>query len=133
MTYSTEQRNILLSFLSENPDKMFSAKQIEAVLSGKGISKSAIYRNISALEAENKIRRCTKAGSRETLFQFYDCNECRSHIHLSCSKCGKIFHLKNSQAELLVNALEQAEGFKINKAESTLIGLCKKCSRTGEL
>ena len=35
INYSTEQRNSLLSFLSENPDKMFSAKQVELALSGK--------------------------------------------------------------------------------------------------
>lgn len=73
MIYSTEQRNILLSFLSENPDKMFSARQIESGLAGKGISKSAIYRNLAELEAEEKIRRCSKPGSREMFYQFYDC------------------------------------------------------------
>lgn len=128
MIYSTEQRNILLSFLSENPDKMFSAKQIESGLAGKGISKSAIYRNLAELEAEEKIRRCSKPGSREMFYQFYDCQACRSHIHLSCSKCGKIFHMEDSQAQRLISALEQAEGFEINKGESTLIGVCRECA-----
>jgi len=42
INYSTEQRNSLLSFLSENPDKMFSAKQVELALSGKEISKTIL-------------------------------------------------------------------------------------------
>lgn len=128
MIYSTEQRNILLSFLSKNPDKMFSVKQIESGLSGKGISKSAIYRNLAELETEEKIRRCSKAGSREMFYQFYDCQVCRSHIHLSCSKCGKIFHMEDENAQKLILELEQAEGFEINRGESTLIGICKECS-----
>lgn len=128
MIYSTEQRNILLSFLSKNPDKMFSVKQIESGLAGKGISKSAIYRNLAELELEEKIRRCSKSGSREMFYQFYDCQVCRSHIHLSCSKCGKIFHMEDKNAQKLILELEQTEGFEINKGESTLIGICKECS-----
>ncbi len=127
MIYSTEQRNILLSFLSENPDKIFSVKQIESGLAGKGISKSAIYRNLAELESEEKIRRCSKSGSREMFYQFYDCQVCRSHIHLSCSKCGRIFHMEDENAKRLILVLEQTEGFEINKGESTLIGICKKC------
>lgn len=127
MVYSTEQRNILLSFLSKNPDKIFSVKQIESGLSGKGISKSAIYRNLAELESEEKIRRCSKSGSREMFYQFYDCQVCRSHIHLSCSKCGRIFHMEDDKAQKLILELEQTEGFEINKGESTLIGICKKC------
>lgn len=127
MIYSTEQRNILLSFLSENPDKIFSVKQIESGLAGKGISKSAIYRNLAELESEEKIRRCSKSGSREMFYQFYDCQVCRSHIHLSCSKCGRIFHMEDENAQRLILELEQTEGFEINKGESTLIGICRKC------
>lgn len=127
MIYSTEQRNILLSFLSENPDKIFSVKQIESGLAGKGISKSAIYRNLAELESEEKIRRCSKSGSREMFYQFYDCQVCRSHIHLSCSKCGRIFHMEDENAKRLILELEQTEGFEINKGESTLIGICRKC------
>lgn len=128
MIYSTEQRNILLSFLSKNPDKMFSVKQIESGLAGKGISKSAIYRNLAELESEEKIRRCSKSGSREMFYQFYDCQVCRSHIHLSCSKCGKIFHMEDENAQKLILELEQTEGFEINRGESTLIGICRECS-----
>ena len=91
MTYSTEQRNILLNFLQQNPDTMFSAKQIEISLDSKNISRSAVYRNLAVLESEHKIRRCTKVGSKETFYQYYDLQECKNHIHLSCTKCGKIF------------------------------------------
>ena len=128
-TYSTERSNSVLTFLSSNPDVMFSAKQIEEALSDKEISKSAIYRNLAELEVEEKIRRCTKPGSRETFYQFYDLQTCRNHIHLSCTKCGKIFHMEEDSAKKLAAALAQFEGFEINKAESTLKGLCKECHK----
>lgn len=127
MVYSTEQRNTLFSFLRNNPDKMFSAKQIEAELEGKNISRSAVYRNLAELEADEKIRRCSKSGSREVFYQYFDTQSCKNHIHLSCTKCGKIFHLETNVAEKLVLDLEKNEGFEINKSESTLYGTCKEC------
>ena len=132
INYSTEQRNSLLSFLSENPDKMFSAKQVELALIGKEISKSAIYRNLAELESEGKIKRCSKPGSRESFYQFFDCNSCRTHIHLSCQKCGKIFHLDEAAAENLVTALEKNTGFEVSRGESTLVGICKSCGEKNE-
>ncbi len=130
MNYSTEQRNSLLLFLSENPDKMFSAKQVELAMSGKEISKSAIYRNLAELESEGKIKRASKPGTRESFYQFVDCNSCRTHIHLSCQRCGKIFHLDDVVAKNLVSALEKNSGFEISMGDSTLVGLCKNCGRS---
>lgn len=132
MNYSTEQRNSLLLFLGENPDKMFSARQIEEALCGKEISKSAIYRNLAELESEGKIKRNSKSGSRESFYQFFDCNSCRTHIHLSCRKCGKIFHLDDSAAENLVSSLEKNAGFEVSLGESTLVGICRSCGEKNE-
>ena len=131
MTYNTEQRTSLLSFLIENPDKTFSAKEIAAALEGKNISKSSVYRNLAELEAEQKIKRVTKAGCKESFYQFYDNSECKNHIHLSCTKCGKIFHLESAQTEKLVNEVEQADGFEISRGETTLYGVCKYCNSEG--
>ena len=128
MIYNTEQRNLLLTFLKENPDKKFSAKEIEAALSDKNISRSAVYRNLQDLEKDGKIKRYSKSGSRETYFQYYDLQCCKNHIHLSCIKCGKIFHMENEIADTLINKVSLLEGFEINKGETTLYGLCKSCN-----
>ena len=134
MTYNTEQRSALLSFLTENPDKTFSAKEIALALAGKNISKSSVYRNLSELESEQKIKRVTKAGSNESFYQFYDNSECKNHIHLSCTKCGKIFHLESAQTEKLVSEVEATDGFEISRGETTLYGTCKECgSENGKL
>lgn len=129
MTYNTEQRAALLSFLTENPDKTFSAKEIAQALAGKNISKSSVYRNLAELEAEQKIKRVTKAGSKESFYQFFDNSECKNHIHLSCTKCGKIFHLESKQTEKLVSEVEEADGFEISRSETTLYGTCRECSK----
>lgn len=128
MVYNTEQRNLLLSFLKDNPDKKFSAKEIEKELAHENISRSAVYRNLADLEADGKIKRYSKTGSRETFFQYFDLQCCKNHIHLSCIKCGKIFHMENHIADTLVDKLADQEGFEINKGETTLYGVCKSCN-----
>lgn len=133
MIYNTEQRNLLLSFLRKNPDTMFSAKQIESELQNKNISRSAVYRNLAELENDGKIKRCSKSGSREVYYQFFDTQLCKNHIHLSCKKCGKIFHMENSVADSLVNNVEQFNGFEINKEETTLYGICRECNNKDSL
>ncbi len=127
MTYSTEQRNILLTYLQTNPDTVFSAKQIAQSLADKNISRSAVYRNLAQLESEQKIKRVVKNGSRETYYQFYDTTACRNHIHLSCTKCGKIFHMEGNDADRLSQMLNGNEGFELNKSETVIYGLCKEC------
>ena len=120
MTYSTEQRNILLTYLQTNPDTVFSAKQIAQSLADKNISRSAVYRNLAQLESEQKIKRVVKNGSRETYYQFYDTTACRNHIHLSCTKCGKIFHMEGNDADRLSQMLDGNEGFELNKSETVI-------------
>ena len=106
---------------------MFSARQIADSLNHEKISRSAVYRNLADLEAEGKIKRATKEGSRETFYQYYDLQSCKNHIHLSCTQCGKIFHMENDVANQLMTALENTEGFEINKGKTTLYGICKEC------
>ncbi len=127
MQYTTQQRNVLLQFLQKNHDKMFTAKQISDALKDKNISRSAVYRNLAELEEEQKIKRSVKTGSREAFYQYCDLQICKTHIHLSCTNCGKIFHMENQIAEALVCKLENAEGFEINKEKTTLYGLCRDC------
>ena len=58
--YSTQQRKALLHYLSEHPDEHLSTRQIAQALAAKKISLSAVYRNLAALEAEGKVRRCAR-------------------------------------------------------------------------
>ncbi len=127
--YNTEQRTILLTFLSKNPDKVFSTKEIASHLEDKNISLSAVYRNLAELESDGKIKRIAKSGSRESFYQYFDTKACKNHIHLSCKKCGKIFHLEEEQTELLAKELKEADGFELNLADTTLYGICKKCHK----
>ena len=126
--YMTKQRKALLAFLSEHADEEFSARQIAETLSGDSVSVSAVYRNLSALEQDGKIRRVSKSGSREAFYQYTDCTGCKDCLHLSCEKCGKTYHMNTPDAERLVAALAQNDEFSIDKTATVLYGVCKECN-----
>lgn len=123
----TKQRKALLNFLSLHADEELSAKQIESALQSEDISISAVYRNLSELEREGKIRRISKSGTREVFYLYTDCHGCKNSLHLSCEKCGKTYHMNISVAEMLVQNLEDADEFKIDKGSTVLYGVCKDC------
>ena len=60
--YDTRQRDYLISFLNEHPDQLLSVRQIAQELCAQQISLSAVYRNLSQLEAEGLIRTLEEPG-----------------------------------------------------------------------
>ena len=100
--YMTKQRKNLLAFLEQHADEELSAKIIESELGGMGVSISAVYRNLSDLEKEGKVRRVSKSGTREVYYLYTD-------------------------AHMLINTLAQSDDFTIDKSETVLYGVCKDC------
>ena len=125
--YMTKQRKALLAFLEQHADEELSAKIIESELGGMGVSISAVYRNLSDLEKEGKVRRVSKSGSREVYYLYTDAHECRECLHLSCKKCGKTYHMNAECADMLINNLARSDEFTIDKSETVLYGVCKDC------
>ena len=127
--YLTRQRRTLLEYLSKHPDELLSAQEIAGALDGEAVSLSAVYRNLADLEAEGTVRQSRKSGSREIYFQYLNTEECRDRLHLSCTHCGKTFHMDAAEAEQIVNAVAKRDGFAIDRAETVLYGVCEKCQR----
>ena len=129
--YMTKQRKALLNYLSQHADERLSAKQLEDALKSEGISISAVYRNISELEREGKVRRVNNSGSREVFYQYTDSEHCKDCLHLSCEKCGKTYHMNSAVAQTLIENLAQSDEFTIDKANTVLYGVCKDCKNNG--
>lgn len=127
MSYQTEQRKKLYELLKEHPHQTYTVKKIEKELENEKISQSAIYRNLSALVSENIVKRVTSENGRETAYRYANSEECRQEIHLTCSICGKIFHMDHEFTKLMEDHLEQIEKFHLDKVRTTLYGVCKQC------
>ena len=93
----------------------------------QGVSVSAVYRNLAALEVENRVRRISQGSGRENLFQYTDSTACKDCLHLLCSRCGRTYHMDHQGADLLEQHLAAKEGFRIDRASTVLYGVCEEC------
>lgn len=130
--YLTAQRKELMSFFEKNTDKQFSAKEVLNNLKDKDITLSSVYRNLSFLEEQGYITRSIKEHSNETFFQYIHSPECNNSIHLTCTRCGKIFHLDDKMAKDLSRSLKIKYGFEITKNKTMINGICINCIQTNK-
>ena len=63
--YMTKQRKLLMDYLISHTDETLPTSRIVEALSDEGISPSAIYRNLSALEKKGKLFRSLTAVIRK--------------------------------------------------------------------
>lgn len=125
--YSTRQRKALLAYLHAHPDESFSARQIADALESEGVSLSAVYRNLAALEAQGMIRRAAKDGGHEVFYRFTQADACKQHLHLSCSRCGKTFHMDVPATDTLVEQVAESADFQVDRSSTVLYGVCGDC------
>lgn len=129
-SYQTEQKKILLDFLSKNRDRSFTIDEITAGIekSGASLARSTVYRLASKLEGEGVIRRFVKADSRSASYQLAACEHCEAHLHLKCVGCGKLVHMDESISDELIRKIRATSAFSVDEEESVLYGKCSMCS-----
>ena len=126
-SYMTEQRRELLAFLESNPDRAFSAKEIAAAMEDKGVSVSAVYRNLAWLENKGVISRSMRGGRREVLYSYVAADSCHGSLHMTCEKCGKTVHMNSAVTSRMVNDIAGSDGFSVDMRRTVLYGVCAKC------
>ena len=129
MQYKTKQREVLIDFFESHHDQAFSAEEIASQLKNKAISISAVYRNLAELEKDGKLRKVAKRGTRKVFYQFVDCDECKGHLHLTCTKCGKTEHLDDVDSHQIVKAVLQNSNFNLDSGSTILYGICGRCRK----
>lgn len=125
--YVTKQRQALMEFFSQHPDEQISAKETLKYLGEDKISLSAIYRNLSALENDGLLKKFIKSGSRDVYYQYTASKHCAGHLHLSCKKCGHTFHMDSKGTGELETAIQNSDGFLLDKSDTVIYGICKDC------
>lgn len=129
MTYKTTQRKQLYDFLKAHPHKYFTVKQIEEALTetGTDISVSAIYRNLSAFLEMGFLKKVAEKNSRQTSYRYIDSDSCRNEIHITCSVCGKMFHMNHALTSYIQKQLVQQNDFELDRSKTSISGICKDC------
>lgn len=89
--------------------------------------KSTLYRLIPKLLAENTIKQFSDSRGKRAAYQIVGGTECRRHIHLKCTICGKIFHMSEEATSALCKCVSGSDAFRISTEETILYGICKDC------
>lgn len=134
-SYHTEQKKLLIKYLSDNKD---NSQTIDEITRGIALAhedkssapgKSTVYRLINKLLADGKVRKFSKEGTRQSAYQLVEGARCSSHLHLKCTECGRLFHMKEGLSEELISKISSDLEFSVNKAETVLYGRCRACNQ----
>ena len=133
-TYQTQQRKILLGFLSSAHDRQFTIEEIieELKAQGHNVAQSSVYRLMKKLVDEGLVRRHSKEDSRQYVYQIMKSEECHSHLHLQCTECGKLVHLSHEATKEARQWMQGATGFELDQEKTYLYGKCTDCKKSGQ-
>lgn len=127
MKYNTGKREQISRFLRINSAKSFTLEEISKEITSDGHGKSTVYRIVSELVGEGKVRRISDGKTRHCTYQYIGDAECSSHLHLKCRDCGRLIHLKDEISKEFAQVLLSADGFLLD-AGAMLFGKCANCS-----
>ena len=127
MKYSTGKREQILAFLSKNADRSFALCDLALEVTGDGRGKSTVYRIVSELLSEGKIRRLSDGKTRHCTYQHIGNEECHAHLHLKCRDCGQLIHLDEDISHKFSDSVLNFGGFTL-EAGCMLFGKCKNCN-----
>ncbi len=125
--YKTRQKQGVLSFFKERPNCQLTAAEIADGLKAQNIGKSTIYRQISNLCEEGKIRRFRGADGKSVVYQYTGEHRCHDHFHLKCQNCGKLIHLDCKHIDHLRQHIQLEHEFSIDMISTVIYGTCKDC------
>ncbi len=130
MAYHTEQKDRLLSYLSQHPGQQFTLGQLsEEVCQGGSIGTSTVYRLMGQLAKEGRVRRFMVGSDRRVYYQYVAEPACHSHLHLKCVGCGGLFHVSGALSELIEQQVKALHRFRLDEGASLLFGTCNACQR----
>lgn len=131
--YQTGQRKLLLDFFASHGSGAFSVDGILAALPADAqVSRSAVYRNVDRMVREGLLRKTLSADGSKALFQAAAaCGAECEHIHLQCEKCGRVFHMEDTDEEARLREALDRSGFRLDEHASLLSGTCRDCGEAG--
>ena len=131
--YNTEQKKLLLDFLEKNHDSSYTIEEITNELKARGatVGKSTVYRLMTRLVEEKRVKRQLSDGSRKAIYRITLDSHCHNHLHLQCIKCGKVLHLDEEVSDKLLDTVKQINNFSVSEEDTVLMGKCADCKLGG--
>jgi len=130
--YKTEQKKILIDFLKNHSEESFTIEEIEKNLINETQTPpglSTIYRLMPKLVEEGLVKRFTGDKKRQFLYQAVVGCENKSHFHMKCTGCGKIFHMNDKLSVDLMEKILNVSNFSVDSGKTLFFGKCDVCNR----
>ena len=131
-TYKTKARESIVSYLKNNPDKRFTAREIFDYVKdeAEGVNRTTVYRNLDRLCEQGDLTKFKEPNQDAWFFQYsVEHKHCNSHMHAQCSECGKIFHLEKPFVDDFESKLRDTYGLDVNASKTVIIGVCEDCHK----
>jgi Fur family ferric uptake transcriptional regulator len=120
----TSQRNLILQIVRESRGHL-DASEIYRRARSKDprISLSTVYRNLNLLEELGLISEL----HLDQEHHHYELKEGMGHHHLICTNCDKVIEFDSPLVADLVSQVSQEQGFRVDRVQIDLVGLCEEC------
>ena len=128
--YTTKTRQLILEYFKTQKSITISVGDIEKYLRDKGLKANitTIYRYLDKLCTEHIIIKYPDLKSDKAVYQFAgEEKKCVDHLHLKCTKCGKVIHLDCDFMDKFKEHLYQDHGFRLQCYGDMLHGICQEC------
>lgn len=131
--YITRQREQILAYFQQHAGGHVTAEELLEHLrqSGLPLGKATVYRTLERLVQQNIIRRYSLGVRQSACYQYISGEECRSHFHLKCVECGRLFHVECSLLEQTSMHIGRHHDFTVDPSQTVFYGRCGKCSKEG--
>ncbi len=120
----TPQRLLLADIIDAAPDHLEAREiHLKAVARDSRVSLNTVYRTLALLQDLNLV-----VGHYFTEeHAHFEAATGIDHHHVVCRGCGKVREFSPGLAEDRLRKLELATGFRIDRQEIELVGLCPAC------
>ncbi|MDD4080503.1 MAG: transcriptional repressor [Eubacteriales bacterium] len=131
--YQTEQRKALLDYMHRHADEAFTAGEVaKGMLLDQEVgvkpATSTIYRLLTQLTHEGRIRRLVREEGRQYLYQALACGKGDGHLHLKCAGCGRFIHMGEAQSSKIISEISRKLHFLVDEEQTVLMGRCGGCA-----
>lgn len=125
MSYRTKQKDLIREIIKKQNNE-FTIKDIyEKVKDNTGLT--TIYRMVDKMVDEHELNKYI-GKDNITYYQYLEKCEHDNHFYLKCDKCGSLAHIDCDCINDLSKHITKEHGFKLNKEQIIINGLCSKCN-----
>lgn len=120
---NTQQKELVLNAVTGLRGHVTAQEVYEEVKkTNPNIGQGTVYRNLSILAEEGKIRRVKLPGGADC-FDF----TLENHYHVRCIKCGKVMDVDIDTVDDLLSKIKDDKGIKFLSYDILFKGICPDC------